>query len=127
VVAISDHNYDMGSLYVNDGQWRIIGPTGAGPQKWGAGGEMETWVSRDEGATWRKERALTTASDFNHSYARRPLHAHPDFAVFWADGNPQRLTKSHLYFANADGSRVFRLPYTMSESFARPGEIPPQE
>lgn len=123
VVTVSDHNYDMGSLYVEEGLWRVIGPMGAAPQRWGAGGEMESWVSRDEGRTWTKERALTGNSENNHSYARRPLNAHPGFAVFWADGNPRAMTKSHLYFANADGSRVFRLPYDMNEDFARPEAI----
>ncbi len=123
VVAVSDHNYDMGSLYVNGDEWRIIGPTGGAPQKWGTGGEMETWTSRDEGRTWRKERAVTAGSDFNHSYARRPLNAHPDFAAFWADGHPERLTKSHLYFTNLTGTRVWRLPYDMTGDFARPEEV----
>jgi hypothetical protein len=123
VVAISDHNYDMGSLYISDGLWRIIGPTGAAPQKWGTGGEMETWVSRDEGKTWTKERALTTQSETNHSYARRPENAHPDFAAFWADGNPNTITRSRLYFSNADGTRVFRLPYDMPGDFAKPEPV----
>ena len=123
VVAVSDHNYDMGSLYVNGGEWRIIGATGTAPQKWGAGGEIETWTSPDEGRTWTKERALTAGSEFNHSYVRRPLNQHPDFAAFWADGNPNMLTPSRLYLSNADGTRVWRLPYDMPESFAQPEEI----
>jgi hypothetical protein len=123
VVAISDHNYDMGSLYVEADGWRIIGPTGTAPQKWGTGGEMETWTSRDQGRTWTKERALTAGSEFNHSYARRPLDAHPDFAAFWADGNPNTLSPSRLYFSNADGTRVWRLPYLMREDFEAPEEL----
>jgi BNR repeat-containing family member len=125
VLAHSDHNYDMGSLTVNGAEWRIIGPTGTGPQKWGTGGEIETWTSRDEGRTWTKQRALTNGSEFNHSYARRPLHAHPDFAAFWADGDATKLSPSRLYFSNADGTRVRRLPYEMSTGFARPKEIIP--
>lgn len=124
VVAVSDHNYDMGSLYVNGGEWRIIGPTGTAPQKWGAGGEIEAWVTRDEGRTWTRERALTAGSAFNHSYVRRPLNAHPDFAAFWADGDPTKPSPSRLYFANADGTRVWRLPYAMTEEFAKPEALP---
>ncbi|MET0261675.1 MAG: BNR-4 repeat-containing protein [Rariglobus sp.] len=120
VVAVSDHNYDMGSLYVEGSEWRIIGPTAIGPQKWGTGGEMETWTSHDEGRTWKRERVLTAGSEFNHSYARRPLNAHPDFAAFWADGNPNTLTPSRLYFSNTDGSRVWQLPYDMEGDFATP-------
>jgi len=123
VVTVSDHNYDMGSLYVKGDEWRIIGPTGIGPQKWGTGGEIETWTSRDEGRTWTKARALTTGSEFNHSYVRRPLNLHPDFAAFWVDGDPRQLTRSHLYFANADGTRVWRLPYDMTEDFAKPEDV----
>lgn len=125
VVAVSDHNYDMGSLYVDGDEWRIIGPTGAGPQKWGAGGEVELWTSRDTGATWTRTRELTKASELNHSYVRRPLNAHPDFAAFWADGNPNALSPSRLYFASADGSRVWRLPYAMADDFAQPESWPP--
>jgi len=122
VVAISDHNYDMGSLYVNGSQWRIIGPTGIGPQKWGTGGEMETWTSHDEGKTWTRERALTAGSETNHSYARRVLNAPVDseFSAFWADGNPNTLTPSRIYFSNADGTRVRPLPYDMTEDLAAP-------
>lgn len=125
VVAVSDHNYDMGSLYVDGDTWRIIGPTGKAPQPWGTGGEMETWVSNDAGRTWTKERTLTVNSEFNHSYARRPLDAHPDFAAFWADGHPVNLTPSRLYFSNADGSRVFRLPYDMTSDSAAPEPVTP--
>ncbi len=123
VVAVSDHNYDMGSIYVDGDQWRIIGPTGKAPQKWGTGGEMETWVSNDAGHTWTKERALTANSKTNHSYARRPLNAHPEFAAFWADGHPVDLTPSHLYFSHADGTRVFRMPYEMTGDFEAPEEV----
>lgn len=124
VVTASDHNYDMGSLNVSGDIWRIIGPTGTAPQKWGTGGEMETWVSRDQGNSWTKERALTANSAFNHSYARRPLDAHPDFAAFWADGHPTELTPSRLYFCNADGTVVKRLPYDMDGDSAEPETMP---
>ncbi len=125
VVAVSDHNYDMGSLYVGADEWRIIGPTGRGAKKWGTGGEIESWTSRDEGVTWTRERTLTEKSEFNHSYVRRPLNAHPDFAAFWADGAADALSPSRLYFANADGSRVWRLPYDMEAEFATPEEVTP--
>lgn len=49
--------------------------------------------------------------------------AHTGFAVFWADGNPNILTRSCLYFSNADGTRVFRLPYDMPEDFAKPEPV----
>lgn len=123
VVAVSDHNYDTGSIYVDGDEWRIIGPTGKAPQRWGTGGEMETWTSRDEGRTWSRERALTADSEANHSYARRPEGYHRDFAAFWADGNAGRLSRSHLYFSNIDGTRVWRLPYDMKEDFEKPEEI----
>ncbi|MEX0927875.1 MAG: BNR-4 repeat-containing protein, partial [Balneolales bacterium] len=84
VVARSDHNYDLGSLYVFDDRWVIIGPLGVGPQPWGTGGEMEKWVSRDEGRTWKKERQITVNSARNHKFARRPVHARDPFFVFWA-------------------------------------------
>ncbi len=114
-VTTSDHNYDMGSLYVLKDQWLVIAPTEPGPQRWGTGGEMVLWSSRDEGRTWQRVRAITHDSQFNHSYARRPRNACDPFFAFWADGNPDKLSKSHLYFTNSTGDRVWRLPYTFPE------------
>jgi hypothetical protein len=45
-VCESTHNYDMGSLYIEKNTWRIIGPTDAGPQPYGTGGEMVLWTSK---------------------------------------------------------------------------------
>jgi hypothetical protein len=115
------HNYDVGALYIEeDGTWKIIGPIGEGPQKWGTGGEIELWTSKDKGAHWEKQRALTKDSPRNHSYVRRPVNAHPGFYAYWADGNADKLSESHLYFTNQAGDKVWRLPYTMTEDFAAP-------
>jgi hypothetical protein len=120
-VTRSTHNYDMGSLYVEeDGFWRIIGPTEPGPQYHGTGGEMAMWLSENEGRTWTKVCDLTANSARNHAYARRPMNAHPDFYAFWADGNPDEISESHLYFTNKSGSHVWRLPYNMDSDFAEP-------
>jgi len=110
VVTHSDHNYDMGSLFIDGDEWRIIGPTETGPQAHATGGEMALWISRDAGCTWEKERNLTSDSSRNHSYARRSLHGHPDFAAFWADGDANQFTESHLYFTDINGERVQDLP-----------------
>lgn len=120
-VTRSDHNYDMGSLYIEeDGAWRIIAPTEPGPQPYGTGGEMALWISKDEGHTWKKVRDITSGSRFNQTYARRPVNAHPDFYAFWADGNPYEFSESHLYFSNQDGDTVWALPYDMEDEFATP-------
>ncbi len=118
--ARSDHNYDMGSLYVQGDTWRIIGPTEPGPQPWGVGGEMVAHVSRDQGRTWTKERQITRSSPRNHAYARRPVNAHDDFYAFWADGDPRKPSPSHLYFTNRSGDQVWELPYTMEGDLAQP-------
>ncbi len=116
----SDHNYDYGSLYVEGEKWRIIAPTEPGPQPHGAGGEMVLWTSDDEGASWAKVRQLTRASDFNHTYVRRPLDAHPQFYALWADGDVHERSPSHLYYADREGSQLWRLPYDMQDKFAAP-------
>jgi len=123
-ICSADHNYDHGSLYVeeNGRLWRFLGPTGPGPQPWATGGEIEEWVSRDGGHTWNKSRELTRRSRFNHTYLRRPLHAHPDFYALWADGNPLEPSPSSLYFANRNGD-VFRLPFTMRRSEEEPERV----
>src|SRR5262249_9761104 len=66
----SDHNYDHGSLYIeDDGTWRVIAPTEPGPQAYATGGEMVLWTSRDRGRTWVKVKQLTRDSPRNHTYA----------------------------------------------------------
>jgi hypothetical protein len=123
-IARAAHNYCVGALYIEGGVWRIIGPTEPGPQPIGTGGEVAIWTSRDEGKTWKKDRDVTGHSRMNHAYVRRPLHAHPDFYAFWADGNPDRFSRSHLYFCNQAGDRVRRLPYDMKSDFEEPKLLP---
>ncbi len=119
-VCESTHNYDMGSLYTGEKVWRIIGPTEPGPQKMGTGGEIALWESKDEGITWEKIRIITQKSLRNHSYARRPLNAHSDFYAFWADGDADKLSESHLYFSNYNGKKVYELPYYMKQKSQKP-------
>jgi hypothetical protein len=120
-VTTSLHNYDMGSLYVEeDGTWRIIGPTETGPQEHGTGGEIAIWLSRDEGRTWNKTCQVTRNSARNHGYVRRPVNAHAEFYGFWADGNPDTISESRLYFANKSGKQVWCLPYSMETAVATP-------
>jgi len=122
-VTHSTHNYDTGPLWVeSDGTWRIVGPTEVGPQRWGGGGEVAVWISRDQGTTWGKERSVTRNSPRNHSYVRKVFGAGPDspFAMLWADGHADKLSVSRLYFANRDGTVVRRLPYDMDQDFAAP-------
>jgi hypothetical protein len=116
----SDHNYDHGSLYIEaDGTWRVIAPTAPGPQPFGTGGDMVMWTSRDQGNTWQVARALTQNSRYNHTYARKPVNASPEFYTLWADGSPLEPTPSSLYFATKDG-RVYRLPQQMTGATAKP-------
>lgn len=121
-VCTSTHNYDMGSLYIEKKSWKIIGPTEAGPEYYGSGGEVAVWVSNDEGQSWKKEQLLTSGSSRNHGYVRRPLNADNQFYAYWADGNSDRLSESHLYFANSNGT-VYELPYNLKEETASPIKI----
>ncbi len=119
-VCESTHNYDMGSLYIENNRWEIIGPTEPGPQLHGTGGEMARWVSVDEGKTWKKAAVLTSQSTRNHAYARRPLYAQEDFYSFWADGDSDKFSESHLYFYNKKRDEVYMLPYDMEKDFEKP-------
>jgi hypothetical protein len=126
-ITHSDHNYDTGSLYIEeDGTWRVIGPTEPGPQPDGTGGEIAMWISRNEGVTWVKVKDITKSSRYNHSYARRPLNAHPDFYSLWADGDPYTMTESRLYFCNKTGDKVWVLPYDMKGEFEHPHRVQTQ-
>jgi len=120
----SGNNYDMGSLYIaDDGSWQLIAPTELGPQPYNPGGEVVLWVSSDEGKTWEKRRQLTRDSQYNHTYVRRPVNAHPDFWAFWADGDGRQPSESRLYFADKTGEHVHRLPTKMAADFATPEPV----
>ena len=120
VLTTSDHNYDVGSILVSGKEWRVIGPTEPGPQEHGTGGEVGLWVSPDEGVTWTKEKVATRNSAFNHSYVRRSEGGLDPFAVFWADGNPEQISPSRIYFTDSKASAVRVLPYEMSGDWAVP-------
>jgi len=110
LVTISDHNYDMGSLYVDGKRWRIVAPTIDGPQQWGTGGEIAVWESSNQGKSWKLLRQITAGSERNHAYVRRPVNARSPFRFFWADGDPERFGQSQLYFGDFDG-KTWQLPY----------------
>jgi len=120
-VTTSGNNYDHGSLYIEpDGTWRVIAPTDLGPQPYNPGGEMVMWTSQDQGSTWARVKSLTKDSPMNHTFARRPLNARPEFYAFWADGHGRQPSESSLYFTNQAGDHVWRLPKVMSSEFAKP-------
>ncbi len=81
---------------------------------------MAMWTSRDKGRTWTKVRDLTQNSPLNHTYARRPVSAHPDFYAFWADGNALEPSESRLYFTNKAGDKVLVLPHAMTRAAMMP-------
>lgn len=119
-VCESTHNFDLGSLYVSENEWRIIGPTEPGPQKYGTGGELALWISNNEGIEWKKIRNVTENSIYNNSFVRRPLNSHKDFYALWTDGNTDKFSVSRLFFTNAKCDKVWILPYNMSKKSARP-------
>ncbi len=122
VVTTSDHNYDMGSLFISEKNWKVVAPTVASPQKWGVGGELEIWVSENAGKTWKKEKTITENSEFNNSYVRRPVNFKAPFCFFWASGNPHEFSKSELWFGDFKGN-VYKLPYEMKNDFEKPEKI----
>jgi hypothetical protein len=110
IITTSDNNYDMGSLYVEEGNiWKIIAPVVPGPQVYNTGGEVAVWVNANDGYGWRKRQQLTSDSRMNHTYVRRPVNANEDFYALWADGNARRPSESNIYFCDKRGN-VFKLP-----------------
>lgn len=105
-IAESDNNYDMGSLLIEANEWKLVAPTETGPQAFNPGGEVALWTSHDEGEHWQFSQNLTRGSPQNHSYVRRPLNAHSEFQVFWADGHGRQFSDSNLYFWNRDKGEV---------------------
>lgn len=122
VITQSDHNYDMGSLFISGEKWQIVGPTENGPQKWGVGGELAIWESTDLGKSWKMTRQNTLASKFSHSYVRRPIDFKPPFCFFWADGDSHKFSKSELWFGDFEGN-VWKLPYEMKAESEKPQKV----
>ncbi len=118
-ITTSTHNYDSGSIWIEDGVWTVIAPTLPGPQHWGTGGEIAVWKSGDCGRTWTMTGQLTGGSPRNHGYVRRPLNAKDPFYGFWADGDADNFGISYLYYCNSKGD-VYRLPYDMDSLFVTP-------
>ncbi len=124
-VTTSSNNYDYGSLYIEpDGTWRIIAAAIPGPQPYNTGGEVGMWTSTDEGTSWKLSRQLTSNSDKNHAYPRRPVDAKDDFYALWADGHGRRRSDSSLYFTDKEGTAVWRLPAEMTSDMGRPEQMP---
>ncbi|MCU0362297.1 MAG: BNR repeat-containing protein [Bacteroidales bacterium] len=122
-VCESMHNFDKGSLYISDDEWRIIGPSEPGPQKYGTGGEIAAWVSNDEGMTWRKMADLTSGSMYNHSFVRRPVNANKRFYAFWADGDADKFSPSRLYYTDESCEKVWMMPESIKGEMTKARRI----
>jgi hypothetical protein len=97
VITTSDHNYDMGSIYISGRKMKLVAPTENSPQKWGVGGEIVLWESRNSRQNLEKTKNITENSTYNHSYVRRPVNYKPPFSFFWADGHPHEFSKSQIF------------------------------
>ena len=122
-ICTSDSNYDTGSLHIDGDIWTLIAPTEQGPQPYNPGGEVAVWRSEDGGESWTMLRRLTEDSEYNHTYVRRPVNEHADFAGFWADGHARRPSESRLYFCDIDGENAWRLPPEMLGEMAKPERV----
>jgi len=121
-ICTSDNNYDAGELILYLDRWILIAPTETGPQPYNTGGEIAIWESYDNGFIWQKRGQVTSGSEFNHTYVRRVVNAHPDFLAIWADGHGRKPSRSSLHFINQD-KEVFRLPASMEETQDYPERI----
>jgi hypothetical protein len=121
-ITTSDNNYDAGELILYPDRWILIAPTEKGPQPYNTGGELALWESRDRGKHWIKTGPITTGSEYNHTYVRRVLNAHPDFLALWADGHGRQPSNSRLYFINQH-NEISRLPFSMSQDFEKSERI----
>lgn len=109
-ITYTDHNYNMGTLYADENKWIVAVPTFQGPQMYSAGGEIELWVSTDNGLTWNSEKLLTRNSPLNHNYVRRVVNAEDDFSFIWSSGSGLEASESRLYYSDINGDRVIMMP-----------------
>lgn len=111
----SDHNYDMGSLFIHGTNWTIVAPTITGKFPYSTGGEIAIWSSIDSGKSWVLDKQLTRESPGNHSFVRSVQNGRSPFCYLWADGNPNQFSISKLYYGNLDGE-IFEMPYKMNSN-----------
>ncbi|MCK5462587.1 MAG: BNR-4 repeat-containing protein [Bacteroidales bacterium] len=121
-ITTSDNNYDAGELILYPDRWILIAPTETGPQPYNPGGELAMWETQNKGENWKKTGQITVGSEYNHTYVRRVLDAHPDFLALWADGHGRQPSNSRLYFINQH-DEVHRLPFHMGQDFEKPERI----
>ncbi|UCG55986.1 MAG: hypothetical protein JSU70_14070, partial [Phycisphaerales bacterium] len=76
-------------------------------------------MSKDAGRTWARTTKLTRGGGRNHTHARRPVNAHPDFYALWADAHGSKTSESNLYFCDKKGN-VWGLPREMKDRLASP-------
>jgi hypothetical protein len=121
------HNYSMGSVFIKENEWTVIAPTSPGPKKYGTGGEMVKWVSTDQGNSWKMSAEITKNSEFNGTFARRPVNASKSFYSFWCDGDPEKRSESRLYFTDESCRNIWVLPYNMERDLERPKKLKKQK
>ncbi|MCP4639211.1 MAG: hypothetical protein GY851_02190, partial [bacterium] len=89
-VTTSDHMYDGGALVLAGPEdFRVYGPSAAS-QPGFDGGEIEEWISKDQGRTWRRTREITSGSTYSHNHVKTVQnHQESDgqFRVFWSYGD----------------------------------------
>ena len=125
-ITTSDHNYDMGSLYIDGGRWSLIAPALRGPQPYFTGGEVGVWsTTNPDRRWWPLERRVTRDSPLNHCYLRRPHNPADPFFAMWADSDSSRSSVSRLYFTNSTGDHLYKLPYHMEGDYAEPKLLDP--
>ena len=122
VIGTSDHNYDMGSLFIDGSNWTVVAPLINEPQKWGVGGEIVILNSADNGNTWKESKQITRGSERNHGYVRRVINGKAPFHFMWADGHPHEFSISKLYIGDLKG-KVWELPYTMVKDWEKPARL----
>ena len=105
-ICTSDHNYDMGSLFLDGDRWRIVAPTAPGAFPFAQGGDIEVWESENGGDSWTKTGDVTGSRLFNNGYVRRVIDGRAPFEFFWADGHPHEVSGSRLYFGGFGGEGV---------------------
>ncbi len=128
------HNYDTGAIHIEGDLWRVIGPTGAPSVDPAVNPEALLGAGRRDRGLGEHRPAARPGTGFAPSPATARAttatsaalcNAADRFATFWADGNPDTLTESHLYFGNKDGTRCWELPYHMTTATASPVEVGP--
>lgn len=110
-ITMTDHQWDVGCLIVNGfNEVRAYLPS-IPVQPKEDGGDVEEWVSYDQGITWQKKRCVTGVfkSTYSHNFIRSVYNGSSDLRCFWSYGDSKMNACSRMVKLIGAGDQSVRI------------------